>query len=344
MNSASEARHGVVATVVDAALEATVVGSFSRVGIAVRRATQRWSDDPTVSLDGKTALITGATSGIGLAAAAQLAKRGAAVRIVGRNGAKAAVAQSAIRSAAGDACDVEFDVVDVGDFDAVRAFAERFTAANRRLDVLVHNAGALTADYRQAPNGCEATLAAHVLGPFLLTSLLLPTLRAASDPATVITVSSGGMYAERLDLANLEMTAREYKGATAYARAKRAQVVLNHEWSSRVPAEQVVFHAMHPGWVDTPGVESGLPTFYRVMKPLLRSPDDGADTIAWLAGSRSAESGHFWLDRRRRSEHHVPWTRGGAGDGAALWDYCVKRTGASPGLRGVGGLSASEAL
>jgi NAD(P)-dependent dehydrogenase (short-subunit alcohol dehydrogenase family) len=316
-----------LATVIDAALEATVVGSFSRVGIVVRRATQRWSDDSSPSLKGKTALITGATSGIGLAAAIQLAKRGAAVRIVGRNEAKAAAAHSTIRRAAGEVCDVDFDVVDMSDFDAVRAFAARFTANNAELGVLVHNAGALTADYHQAPSGCEATLAAQVLGPFLLTSLLLPTLRAASDPATVITVSSGGMYAERLDLSHLEMTASDYKGATAYARAKRAQVVLNHEWSSRVPSEQIVFHAMHPGWVDTPGVESGLPTFYRVMKPLLRSPDDGADTIVWLAGNGSADSGHFWLDRRRRSEHHLPWTRGG--DGNALWDYCVKRTGAA---------------
>lgn len=324
MTSGSERRQGLVATVIDAALEATVVGSFSRVGIVVRRATQRWSDDASPSLKGKTALITGATSGIGLAAAVQLAKRGAAVRIVGRDEAKAAAANAEIRRVVGEGCDVAFDVVDVGDFDAVRAFADRFAAANAQLDVLVHNAGALTADYRQAPSGCEATLAAQVLGPFLLTSLLLPTLRAASDPATVITVSSGGMYAERLDLASLEMTPDDYKGATAYARAKRAQVVLNHEWASRVPADQIVFHAMHPGWVDTPGVESGLPTFYRVMKPLLRSPDDGADTIVWLAGNGSGDSGHFWLDRRRRSEHHLPWTRGG--DGSALWDYCVERT------------------
>lgn len=312
-----------MATVVDAALEATVVGSFSRVGILVRRATQRWNDESDPSLTGRTALVTGATSGIGLAAAVQLAKRGAAVRIVGRNEAKAASARQTICSAVGDGADIAYDVVDVSDFDAVRAFADRFTAANATLDVLVHNAGALTADYRQAPSGCEATLAAHLLGPFLLTNLLLPALRAASDPATVITVSSGGMYAERLDLATLEMTASDYKGATAYARAKRAQVVLNHEWSTRVPADQIVFHAMHPGWVDTPGVETGLPTFYRVMKPLLRSPDDGADTIVWLAGDRSAESGYFWLDRRRRSEHHLPWTRGG--DGSLLWDYCAER-------------------
>ncbi len=326
MSSGTAPRTGVVATTLDAVLEATVLASFSRIGIAVRRATQHWGDDTAPSMKGKTVLVTGATSGIGRAAAIRLAQLGAAVRIIGRNQAKAAAAVADIRQAAGKRSDVSFDVVDMGDLEAVRAFATRFTAVNPTLDVLVHNAGALTADYRQAPNGCEATLATHVLGPFLLTSLLLPTLRAASGVATVITVSSGGMYTERLDLADLEMDARNYKGATAYARAKRAQVVLNHEWATRVPVDQVAFHAMHPGWVDTPGVESGLPTFYRVMKPLLRSPEEGADTIVWLAATQSLGSGDLWLDRRRRSEHRVPWTRGGDGD--ALWDYCVERTGA----------------
>ncbi len=136
------------------------------------------------------------------------------------------------------------------------------------------------------------------------------------------------MYAQRLNLDTLEMSAVNYKGATAYARAKRAQVVLNHAWASRVPASEVVFQAMHPGWVDTPGVKSGLPTFYRVMRPLLRSPDEGADTIVWLATDPGAlDSGHFWLDRRRRSEHRVPWTRGGDADG--LWELCALRTGAA---------------
>ncbi len=312
---------------IDAALEATVVASFTRVGVGVRRATQHWTDEGGQSLAGKTVLVTGATSGIGLAAAIQLAKRGAAVRIVGRNEAKAATARSAILREAGERCDVAFDVVDVADFAAVRDFVERFTAANPVLDVLAHNAGALTDDFRKAPDGSEATLAAQVLGPFLLTSLLLPALRAARGPARVITVSSGGMYAQRLDLDTLEMSAENYKGATAYARAKRAQVVLNQEWAARVPASEVVFQAMHPGWVDTPGVESGLPTFYRIMKPLLRSPDEGADTIVWLATDPAAlDSGHFWLDRRRRSEHRVPWTRGGDAD--ALWHLCVARSGA----------------
>ncbi|MBA2609257.1 MAG: SDR family NAD(P)-dependent oxidoreductase [Actinobacteria bacterium] len=159
----NEPQVGALAGVIDAALEATVAGSFTRLGVNVRRATQHWTDDAGQPLAGKTALVTGATSGIGLAVAMQLAKRGAAVRIIGRNEAKAATARSIILGEAGERADVDFDVVDVADFEAVRAFAERFTAVNPVLEVLVHNAGALTVDYRRAPDGSEATLAAQVL-------------------------------------------------------------------------------------------------------------------------------------------------------------------------------------
>ena len=193
--------------------------------------------------------------------------------------------------------------------------------------MLVHNAGVLSADFRQATDGTELTVAAQVFGPFLLTGLLLPLLRQ-SAPARVITVSSGGMYTQRFDLAAVEMDRRHYDGTVAYARAKRAQVVLNREWARRVAPDQVVFQAMHPGWVDTPGIASSLPTFYRRMRPLLRTPGQGADTVVWLASDPEplASSGGFWHDRRRRGEHRLPWTRGGD-DGRGLWELGAARTG-----------------
>ena len=124
---------------------------------------------------------------------------------------------------------------------------------------------------------------------------------------------------------------REYEGTTAYARVKRAQLVLNHEWARRVDPASVVFHAMHPGWADTPGVRSSLPGFYRVMRPLLRSARQGADTAVWLAAAPEATqtSGDFWLDRHRRWEHKAPWTRpkDAEADQARLWDWCLARTG-----------------
>ena len=102
----------------------------------------------------------------------------------------------------------------------------------------------------------------HVVAPFLLTTALLPILQATPD-ARVITVSSGGMYTQRLDLDALATPTIPFNGVRAYANAKRAQVVLNERWSKHRAASGVVFHAMHPGWADTPGVRESLPRFAR---------------------------------------------------------------------------------
>jgi len=314
---------------VDVALEATVVGSFSRVGYSARHALEDWSDGDGSVLAGRTVLVTGGTSGIGLAIALRCARLGATVRFLARDEAKAEEARRRISEAA-PGIDVDYGLADIGDFDAVARFAAWFQERNPVLDVLIHNAGALHREYREASDGTELTLATHVLGPFLLTGLLLPVLRGAA-PARVITMSSGGMYTQRFDPAELEMARADYDGTIAYARAKRAQVVLTGEWARRVPMREVCFHSMHPGWVDTPGVESGLPAFHRVMRPLLRTPDQGADTAVWLAWdpAGAASTGAFWHDRHQRSLHRLPWTRSKA-PGCILWDRCVEQTGLDP--------------
>jgi len=149
----------------------------------------------------------------------------------------------------------------------------------------------------------------------------------------VIQVSSGGMYTQRFDLAALEMGPDDYDGTVAYARAKRAQLVLMHEWVRRTDGSGVSFQAMHPGWADTPGVRDALPGFARVMGPFLRTPEQGADTIVWLASAPEGveTNGGFWLDRRPRWENKAPWTRLSGPDfedaGAELWAWCAERTG-----------------
>jgi NAD(P)-dependent dehydrogenase (short-subunit alcohol dehydrogenase family) len=119
-----------------------------------------------------------------------------------------------------------------------------------------------------------------------------------------------------------------YRGAVAYARAKRAQVVLAHEWARRHGTSGVRSYSMHPGWVATPGLDSGLPGFAR-LGPLLRTPEEGADTIVWLVANALAETPPaegFWLDRRPRGEHYRPGTGAGPDDGARLWEWCEART------------------
>jgi len=314
-----------LAVAVDEALEATVVASFSRLGYQVRRQIAHWTDPP--AMDGKVVLITGATSGLGLATATRLARMGASIRILARDPRRAAAAVTAIVEATGNT-DVSYGISDLADLGSVRAFAATFRAEQPRLDVLIHNAGALSRDYRTSADGTELTVATQVVAPFVLTGERLALL-SASTPSRVITVSSGGVYTQRYDLDQMEMGPDTYDGVTAYARAKRAQLTLNREWARRQTGSGIVFHAMHPGWADTPGVQTSLPAFRRVMRPLLRSADEGSDTIVWLAASTEAAmcSGLFWHDRRPRWEHKLPWTRSAAPalEGERLWDWCTRR-------------------
>jgi NAD(P)-dependent dehydrogenase (short-subunit alcohol dehydrogenase family) len=196
------------------------------------------------------------------------------------------------------------------DLESVCSFATQYLCSYGRLDVLIHNAGAIHATYQASKEGFELTVAGQVVAPFLLTSLLLPALLAAGR-SRVITVSSAGMYTQRFDPAILRMPAVGYQGVAAYAKAKRAQVMLSENWAKELAGTGVSFHAMHPGWVDTPGIAVALPGFYRVMRSLLRTPQQGADTIIWLATADPAQlgTGRFWHDRRPRSEYRLPWTR-----------------------------------
>jgi dehydrogenase/reductase SDR family protein 12 len=320
-----------LSAVVDGALEATVVGSFSRLGYATRSRLEHWASP--ADLTGRVVVVTGASSGIGQAAALELARLGAMLWLVGRDTERIQATARRARDV-GSGAPVEPVELDIVDGDAVSAFATRLAARHERLHALVHAAGALFPTYRSAPTGEELTVATAVVAPFRLTWWLSPLLRRAGD-ATIVTLSSGGMYSQPFDLERLEMNPDAYRGITAYARAKRAQVVLSHEWAHRWGADGVASYASHPGWVDTPGLASGLPAFAK-LGPLLRTPAEGADTVVWLAagGARSPETARpttegFFHDRHRRGEYHLPWTARSAGpdDGAKLWEWCKVHAG-----------------
>ena len=322
------------ARAVDAVAEATVVPSFSRIGIVVRRRLGAWDEPPR--MDGQDVVVTGATSGIGLAAATALCGLGATVHLVGRDAGRAERARAAVESAGPGP--VHVHLVDMADPDDVAAFGLRLSGSLDRLAALIHNAGALTPSYRATPGGVELTVATQVLGPYVLTATVAPLLLCGSPPATIVTVSSGGMYTQRFDLDRLEMRQSHYDGVTAYARAKRAQVVLAQAWAGRFARAGVASFAMHPGWVDTPGLEAGLPGFKRLWRPVLRTPAEGADTAVWLASGGPASfalalgepppvSG-FFHDRRRRTDWRPPLLRPTHhGDDEALLDWCEARTG-----------------
>jgi NAD(P)-dependent dehydrogenase (short-subunit alcohol dehydrogenase family) len=327
------------ANIVDWTLEASVVGSFTRIGYHTRRRLFEWTPLQSLGLEGKVAIVTGATSGLGRAAAQSIAALGAHVCIVGRDPARTELARSEISAAAGSA--VEADLADLSSLEETAAFATRFAEDHDRLDLLILNAGALTHDYTVTSEGNEITLATHVLSPFLLTRALRPLLEAAA-PSRVIVVASGGMYTQPLDVDALDPEPAAYDGTQAYARCKRAQVVLAEEWTRHLLDTGVTVNAMHPGWADTPGLRTALPGFTRMVGPLLRTPEEGADTIVWLAAAPDAadQSGLFFLDRRARAKHRLRRTRrlDDAREAARLWRVCEERT--APFAAGAGGSAA----
>jgi dehydrogenase/reductase SDR family member 12 len=310
--------------VLDALLDASIYWSFDASGY--RRHERRFlPGDLALDLGGRSYLITGANGGIGLATARALAERGAEVHMACRDRERGLQAAQRVREQTGGARVhvVELDVSSLAD---VRRFAGSFTAA--RLDALVHNAGLIPSQRQLTPEGIELALATHVIGPFLLTRLLEPRL-ALAKPGRVIWVSSGGMYGARLSLEDLDWTGRPYAGVAAYAQTKRMQVVLAELLAERWDGREIVAHAMHPGWAETGGLQTQLPGFTRFMAGRLRSPAQGADTVAWLCAAQepAASSGRFWFDRRAVRTHYLPFQRERASDRAALWKLCEQRSG-----------------
>jgi NAD(P)-dependent dehydrogenase (short-subunit alcohol dehydrogenase family) len=318
----------MLALAADTLLELTVVGSFSRLGPLLRRRLFAWTDAPTDVLAGRTVAVTGPTSGLGLAATWALAGLGARVVLIGRSASRLQGLRDALVAAHGvDRYPVV--VADVSSLASVADAVARILATEDRLDVLVDNAGAMFATRDESPDGIEATFALLVVGPFALESGLRPLLERTPG-SRVIAVTSGGMYTQRLPLDDLQFRRGPYDGPRAYARAKRAQVALMREWARRSP--RVTFAAMHPGWADTPGLADALPGFHRRLGPLLRTPADGADTIAWLATQPDPASidGRLFLDRRPRPFDRVPSTRLDLPARRRLWAE-VTRLAAAPG-------------
>ncbi|KAM9321231.1 dehydrogenase/reductase SDR family member 12 [Gastrophryne carolinensis] len=257
-------------------------------------------EDLQVDVAGRSYMITGANSGIGKAAALAIAKRGGSVHLVCRNKDRAEEAKQEIVTSSGNES-VWVHILDMSNPKDVWEFAEKFKNENR-LNVLINNAGCMV-NTRELTDGIEKNFATNVLGTYILTAALLPALEKEEDPR-VVTVSSGGMLVQKLDVSDLQCEAGSFDGTMVYAQNKRQQVVLTEHWAKSNP--KVHFSVMHPGWADTPAVRSSMPDFYEKMKNRLRTEDQGADTVVWLAISPAATkhpSGLFFQDRKPVSTH-----------------------------------------
>ena len=287
---------------VDRILDRTVALGYGWPGYVARR--RWWPADPAPdSLVDQRVLITGATSGIGRAAAARCAALGATVHLLGHNTARATEALQWL-AAQVPAGRFELELCDLQSLADVRRFADDFATQHDSLDALAHNAGVYSEHRQETPEGHERTYGVHVLAPHLLNHALAPLLSRAPAPRVVV-MSSGGMYAQRLT-DDVEFRDDSYSGTAAYARTKRMQVVLAHMWSHRLADARVAVHAMHPGWVDTPGVRTYLSTFRALTRPVIRTAEQGADTLVWLLATRRTTpwSGAFWHDRAPRPVHY----------------------------------------
>ena len=317
----------VGADAVDAVLELSVVGSFSRIGPAVRRRVDGWREPSPGVLAGRTVLVTGPTSGLGLDTARAMARLGARVVLVGRNADRLSRLRDELVLVHG-ADRFPAVVADLGSLESIEVAVARILETESRLDVVVDNAGAIYPERTVGQDGIEATLSLLVVGPFALIGGLLPLL-SRTPRSRVVAVTSGGMYTQPLPLDDLQLTRGPYSGTRAYARAKRAQTALMREWARRIAPDGPAFAVMHPGWADTPGLEASLPGFHRLLGPILRTPAEGADTILWLATHPDprAISGRLFLDRRPRPFDRLPATRLVAADRRRLWDLVVALTG-----------------
>lgn len=236
-------------------------------------------------MHGKTVLITGGNAGLGYATATALAQRGASVIITARDDTKGRAAVAALNRPA-DTPPVRLLLLDLASFTSIRDAAERFLNEHPRLDVLINNAGVFAARLEHTQEGFELQFGVNHLGPFLLSHLLLPALAAAPAPR-LVNVASRAHRAGRIDFDDLRGEKRPYRGWSAYARSKLANVLFTREWSRRFPG--IPANCFHPGTLRTAIGNKHSPWYvslaWSLVKPFLAAPERGATTAAYLAGS-----------------------------------------------------------
>mmetsp|Transcript_7300 Transcript_7300/g.18760 ORF Transcript_7300/g.18760 Transcript_7300/m.18760 type:complete len:352 (-) Transcript_7300:788-1843(-) len=329
--------------------------SHTRLGVKVRRGCFWRKADLDVSLAGKTAIVTGANSGIGRATACELACRGASVHMLCRSEKRGTTALDSIKRRAaalaedGAAGQVQLHIVDLSEPDQIRSFASDFRRANTRLDILVNNAAVMPNELKHNSKGMEVALATNLVGFYGLTTELKDLLKASSD-ARVVNVVSAGMFTAKLNLptiekglprssgaaasgeaagteAGAEAEAAPYSGIELYAQHHRARVMLTDVFASQWKDDGISVNSCHPGWVDTKGLREAkdMQGFVSVMGGMLRSEEEGADTVVWLAAAAKARefTGEYFFDRKARKKHKaLAGTKSPPSDAAKLAEIC----------------------
>jgi NAD(P)-dependent dehydrogenase (short-subunit alcohol dehydrogenase family) len=286
-------------------------------------------------LEGKTVVLTGATSGIGRASALSLSRKGARLAIVCRDRAKGHALAAEIRSGSPSAS-VDVFVADLSKLAEVRRVAAELLERLPRIDVLVNNAGIVNLRRELTEDGLEATFATNHLAYYLLTRLLLERL-IASAPARIVIVASDAHRFGRFDPDDLQSEKR-YGAMAVYGKSKLANLLFTYELARRLEGSGVTVNALHPGAVRTGlgrnnrGVLGLLPALLGVF---FRTPEKGAETSIWLASSPDVTgvSGKYFFDRREHESSPVSHDRALQ---RRLWDDSALLCGlqpSSPGMR-----------
>jgi NAD(P)-dependent dehydrogenase (short-subunit alcohol dehydrogenase family) len=274
----------------------------------------------TIDMQGKVCLVTGSSAGIGKVTAKELAKMGATVVMVCRNRTKGEAVQTEIKQMSGNA-QVDLIVADLSQLSEVRRVANEFKQKYTQLHVLINNAGAVNAEYKSTVDGLETTFETNYLSPFLLTQLLLDTLKA-SAPARIVNVSSAVHTTGRIDFADLQRTQR-YRAMDTYAQSKLAQIFFTYELADQLAGTSVTVNALNPGLVAS-NFNAGTKGIGHFLFALLYSiagisVEKGAQTQLYLATSPEVEgvSGKYFSNcKEKRSSqlsHDVAIRR-------RLWD------------------------
>jgi dehydrogenase/reductase SDR family protein 12 len=310
--------------------------SYGRAGCSHLPPLQHTSKE----MEGQHVIVTGGNSGLGFSAAQMLARRGCTLHLISRSQDRGDAAIKELKASNPRFQDnLHLHILDVGEFGACRQFAASFNENFGQLSVLINNAGGMPSEKQFTSEGNECINACMLGGTHLLTSLLLPSLKASAlqrgKPSRVINVSSAGMLTVRANPDDLNGERRKkYDGALQYALAKRHQVCLTEMWARKLQEEAIPVSvcSMHPGWCDTPGLREGMPSFHAHYISSLRPPEDGCDTILWLAASQldaAEQSGKFFFDRKAVRTHlRAAGTQSADNEYQRLWENAVLLTGA----------------
>jgi NAD(P)-dependent dehydrogenase (short-subunit alcohol dehydrogenase family) len=274
-------------------------------------------------MDGRVCVITGATAGIGQAAATALARRGATIVLVARSREKAAATRGAVMRAAGHDR-VGVVIADLSIQAQVRAAAAEIVDRHPAVHVLINNAAVYTRRWEASEDGIEMQLAVNHLAPFLLTNLLLPRMPAGSR---VVSLSSGAHHGARVDWDDLGMR-EAYNGLRQYSNTKLFNLLMARELARRVPLPALAANAMHPGVVGTALLFGGFAPI-RLLKPFLRTPEQGAATAVYLASAPEAGgmTGGYFKDERPARSSALSQDPEAA---RRLWEISERMTGPHP--------------